>query len=120
MKSSWRLLILLSSIALLGGCGNGKVEAAKKEVESRLSDPSSAQYRNITTSSQGVVCGEVNAKNKMGGYTGFEMFVYNAAGYGSGVDYPKKYSSKSWDWFCTTPADQKERAEVYTRERTYD
>lgn len=39
-------------------------------VRSKLVDPDSAQFRN-----QSGKCGEVNAKNRMGGYTGFKRYV---------------------------------------------
>lgn len=53
---------------------------AEEIVKQQLKDPSSAQFRNafITTpaddTSQISYCGEVNAKNAYGGYTGFKPF----------------------------------------------
>lgn len=49
-------------------------------VAAELSDPASAQFRNIRlfsdwTPSGSAMCGEVNAKNQMGGYVGFRNFV---------------------------------------------
>lgn len=49
-----------------------KVEAA---VAQQLRDPDSAQFRNIIGSDD-AYCGEVNAKNGFGAYTGFRKFVY--------------------------------------------
>jgi len=43
---------------------------ARGFVESALKDPGSAEYRN-----QRGVCGEVNAKNGFGGFTGYRRFV---------------------------------------------
>ena len=43
---------------------------AKAAVLARLKDPDSAEFRNLNGS-----CGEVNSKNSMGGYSGFERFV---------------------------------------------
>jgi len=47
-----------------------------KEIEDKVRalafDPESAQFRN-----QKGNCGEVNAKNKFGGYTGFKKYIYN-------------------------------------------
>lgn len=63
--------------ALISGCGDKKVAEAKSAIEVILKDPSSAQYRNLRVYSEGVVCGEVNAKNSMGGYAGFTPFIYN-------------------------------------------
>lgn len=57
-------------------CGGGEYDAAKREVEKNLKDPASAQYRNMKKSAIGAICGEVNAKNSMGGYSGFGKFMY--------------------------------------------
>lgn len=46
---------------------------AMAAVESYMVDPDSAKFRNVTK--DGIeVCGEVNAKNRMGGYTGYTHF----------------------------------------------
>lgn len=42
-------------------------------VRERLYDPESAQFRGVRVVYAGY-CGEVNAKNKMGGYVGFREF----------------------------------------------
>lgn len=49
------------------------IEQAKVAISKDLKDPSSAQFRNVRVIS-GKVCGEVNAKNAMGGYVGFQRF----------------------------------------------
>ena len=50
--------------------------AVKTAVNGQLKDPASAQYRNVRVSTKSAaVCGEVNAKNSLGGYTGFARFV---------------------------------------------
>lgn len=52
---------------------------AKNVVASTLNDPESAKFRNIRSTKWSVgnfVCGEINAKNKMGGYSGYEGFYY--------------------------------------------
>jgi hypothetical protein len=42
----------------------------------KLTDPTSAQIRKLARSTKdGIVCGEVNAKNKFGGYVGFVPFT---------------------------------------------
>lgn len=54
--------------------------AAKRAVPHRLKDPESAKFRDITAVEVGgtiVVCGQVNAKNAMGGYTGFKRFIWD-------------------------------------------
>ena len=60
----------------------------------RLKDPESARFRNVKPTADGLyLCGEVNSKNSMGGYTGFKKFyvlwqlgVVNIQGEGSYLD----------------------------------
>lgn len=46
----------------------------KRAVTNSLKDPESARFRNLKSSGGLFLCGEVNAKNSMGGYTGFKKF----------------------------------------------
>ena len=42
---------------------------------SNLNDPESAQIRDVKISKvTGWICGQINSKNKMGGYVGFKAF----------------------------------------------
>lgn len=58
-------------------------ETARQQVRYAMNDPDSAQFRNIrgySFSGPGggyVVCGEVNGRNRMGGYAGFQPFRTN-------------------------------------------
>ena len=53
-----------------------EVEEVKRRVLDRLNDPGSAQFRDVKLHTKtGAGCGEVNAKNRMGGYVGFTLFV---------------------------------------------
>lgn len=47
---------------------------AKEAVKLILKDPESAQFRNLRLDIVDQVCGEVNARNGYGGYTGFKLF----------------------------------------------
>jgi len=51
-------------------------EQAQRAVLNLLKDPGSAQFRNVRKTKPGFVCGEVNAKNGMGGYVGFKQFEW--------------------------------------------
>jgi hypothetical protein len=53
-----------------------EVSAAEAAVREQLIDPDSAEFRKETYFVNGSVCGQVNAKNQMGGYTGYTWFVY--------------------------------------------
>lgn len=53
---------------------------AEDAVRERLTDPDSAKFTDVFVSRRSgtaVVCGTVNAKNRMGGYAGKESFVTN-------------------------------------------
>lgn len=59
----------------LAGCDVLAMPKAKELVANQLRDPSSAQFRDLRRTRQGVVCGEVNGKNGYGGYAGFQRFI---------------------------------------------
>lgn len=76
------LLSLITTFASVAGCiFSGEEDDAKDSVKEILIDPESATFRNILVSEAGV-CGEVNAKNSFGGYTGYKIFFYSKS-YGS-------------------------------------
>lgn len=53
-----------------------KLAAIQDAIKSRLKDPDSARFRDVYIfDGTDFVCGEVNAKNSMGGYTGFTTFM---------------------------------------------
>lgn len=64
-----RAVILLGLLAI-AGCDQS-IRKAHDAVKESLFDPNSAEFRNDHVASDGTVCGEVNAKNRMGGYVGF-------------------------------------------------
>lgn len=78
MKEFWRIA-LIGLIAVFAGCSNKHEDAAREVVLSKLNDPSSAQFSDVMTYDTDVVCGRVNAKNRMGGYTGAQVFIYNGS-----------------------------------------
>jgi hypothetical protein len=50
------------------------LKRAEQAIRDTLLDPDSAQFKNLSLRSNAEVCGEVNAKNRMGGYVGFRNF----------------------------------------------
>lgn len=60
--------------------GAETIVGAERAVRRELKDPDAAQFRGVRanyTEEFGVVaCGRVNAKNELGGYTGFRRFVF--------------------------------------------
>lgn len=92
--SRMRKILILSTLvigAALTGCGEKKPkelsidkkisQAAEEAIKLKLKDPESAQFRNVyvkkipTENNVHVMCGELNAKNSMGGYVGFKPFL---------------------------------------------
>lgn len=79
-------VMLIAAVCMaLAGCGKSQAqkaadEAAMQEIKTQrvvrgfvmkhLKDPDSAEFRN-----QSGLCGEVNAKNGFGGYTGYRRFM---------------------------------------------
>lgn len=104
-SSRWESLRFFSGLAvapiclLLVGCGPSeqqlKEEAERKSKEAqiaqtevlksyvldRLIDPASAQFRKVKLlpGDKGL-CGELNSKNKLGGYVGFSAFAVDPSG----------------------------------------
>lgn len=82
-----RVILLATAVLALAGCerfsreGDQAIEAAQALLHDGLNDPASAQFRKLNFNpAGGTVCGEVNAKNRMGGYVGFTPFyVVNGA-----------------------------------------
>jgi hypothetical protein len=72
-----RLAIVFVASYSLSACDQlpwSSVAKARDAVKDQLIDPQSAQFRNEVLTETGRVCGEVNAKNRMGGYTGFKNY----------------------------------------------
>lgn len=80
-----RFLLCISLLFCLSGCkpiDNQMKRQGKNKVESVLNDPGSGEFRNLKfievssdkKSKEGYVCGQVNAKNGFGAYTGFHKF----------------------------------------------
>ena len=51
------------------------IAAAKRMIAERMKDPESVKFGKVVRRQNGIVCGYVNAKNAMGGYTGEKGFI---------------------------------------------
>ena len=88
MLTVGRALLCTAVLFSCAGCGallGGSEEKAKRAVTEQLIDPVSAQFRNVHSLGESV-CGEVNAKNKMGAYVGFVRFVVSTSTYDAQID----------------------------------
>lgn len=68
-----RLAMILAIAALVTACG----DQHKTYVKLFLNDPESAQFRNVKQSTKDpeVTCGELNARNRLGGMVGFTRYI---------------------------------------------
>lgn len=76
------LIIFLALVLTSCGKSANYEKMAKKAVAKDFLDPASAQFRNIDVQSDfgnADVCGEVNAKNSYGAYTGFKPFLFSVS-----------------------------------------
>ena len=79
MRGTGGSIISTALLLALGGCDDART--AKEMVAADFHDPASAQWRNVEVvdadTGEQWVCGEVNAKNLTGAYTGYRGFVAN-------------------------------------------
>ncbi len=68
-----RRTAIVLALAALAACGS-KAEEGKRLAAALTRDPASAQFQEVREK-DGVVCGEMNAKNGFGAYTGFKKFI---------------------------------------------
>lgn len=72
------VIVILSCGVFAAGC-NRVQSQAEELVRGQLSDPGSAEFRAVRVVrdqyGSNAVCGEVNAKNRAGGYAGFRRFM---------------------------------------------
>lgn len=55
-----------------------RIVEAKQRLREQMTDPESTNFRGVYLGTNGVVCGQVNSKNRMGGYAGFQRFFVTA------------------------------------------
>lgn len=70
---TYSIIIGLAVVALKLFAGADEFAGAKARVSAQLKDPASAEFKDVDQAGDRV-CGEVNARNSFGGYTGFVPF----------------------------------------------
>lgn len=93
-----KLIFLLTiSMIFVAGCSGVEKETISA-VKNSLKDPDSAQFQNVKG-----YCGEVNAKNGYGGYTGYKRFISvdGTTIIESGEDDPLEFAL-GWEAYCST------------------
>jgi len=71
-------MMALSSVFLLSSCSTNEYEQVIKE-KGGLFDPDSVKFRDVKNYG-GIWCGQLNAKNRMGGYIGYTRFMVEEGG----------------------------------------
>lgn len=78
MKKTLQVMTLAIFPTIIFAQAPNLISITKENVQRQLKDPQSAQFREVkvvtNTLNEKTVCGEVNAKNSYGGYTGFKAF----------------------------------------------
>lgn len=72
----------------------------QEKIKGRLKDPASAEFRNVFVSSSYAVCGEVNAKNSFGGYSGYVRFISGSDMQVIESDMAAGEMDKTWPQIC--------------------
>lgn len=80
---SMKLLNTIASIVLAAAApvDPPSLEAVQNEFKENLADPDNARFRNVEIVPHKFIpdyftlCGQVNARNSLGGYTGFQPFM---------------------------------------------
>jgi hypothetical protein len=75
-----RWLVIASASLIVAGCEERRLQAEAKDVLGEVMlDPTEILTRNLRRGSDGAggeaICGEVNGKNRLGGFVGFKSFV---------------------------------------------
>lgn len=106
------VFVVLALLALVGCKPTDEdiANSAKEQINRSLKDPTSSLFRDVVVYRDGensaYVCGEVNAKNNYGAYTGFETFAANVVITKDEivpiVDFLKDYSFDSFTPFVCT------------------
>lgn len=80
------------------------MDKGKSAIKLKLKDPSSAKFRNIyfQDSFQNIpmTCGEVNSKNSLGAYTGFQKFLSSGTPELSALENEVSDFSNLWNTIC--------------------
>ncbi|VVN18497.1 hypothetical protein PS645_04176 [Pseudomonas fluorescens] len=86
-----KIIAVAACLLTLSGCQDSEeqrlltlADAAKKSIAERYKDPESVIFKDLKLDwQQQHICGELNAKNGYGGYTGFERFRADLDGVGA-------------------------------------
>ena len=103
-KSVAILLLVLWSVPLFAFDAN-TIVSAKRAIKDNLKDPKSVIFEDVfysyTEKGGGIACGRFNAKNSLGGYTGFKRFISNGKStFIEGANDTNPPFPKLWNMIC--------------------
>ena len=80
------------------------IAGAMSSIKRKLVDPDSARFRNVRAYPQDsgttAVCGEVNAKNRAGGYNGYQRFISAGIDKYTWLETEMEDMGEAWSTFC--------------------
>lgn len=80
------------------------VAGAMSSIKRKLVDPDTARFRNVRAYPQAsgatAVCGEVNAKNRAGGYNGYQRFISAGIDKYTWLENEMQDMDNAWATFC--------------------
>lgn len=95
VRNSAVLALLVSCGVLAADVPADFVDRAKAHLTRNFNDPDSAKYRDLYIGADidgsPVLCGEVNAKNEMGGMSGFQAFFSKPGGIATTAGTPREF-----------------------------
>lgn len=82
--------LITASLDPASGVSKQNAAAMESEIKSHLVDPDSAKFTWWDYPNKGFYCGLLNARNRMGGYTGNTLFYASPSPLMSGLEQPAK------------------------------
>jgi hypothetical protein len=80
------------------------IAGAMSSIKRKLVDPDSARFRNVSAYPQAsgttAVCGEVNAKNRAGGFNGYQRFISAGIDKYTWLETEMEDMDNAWATFC--------------------
>lgn len=118
MKIIFLVAILATGVAHSAPKDAQLIARAKESISEDLKDPDSTNFRRIQVI-RGSVCGEINAKNSMGGYVGYKRF-FSVGGIIGRIDDDSSSFQTSWDASCLKVQPKAKKPAEYYEESWKD
>lgn len=111
----WASSLIAVALLLLAACNPeysgtptqaeiGLIQGTEAALRSKLKDPNGARFRRVFVSRSGgaiEVCGEVDALNSFGAYSGYQRFIMGEAINLLESDFGSKEMDRNWGTYCS-------------------